>query len=109
MTLLRRGGLDADAGGEAGGRHSPGGRPGWCPPRSREATAASAARPAARAKTITRPWWNGPEMRWGKNSRPVTTCRAVFERAERAWLAARRCWRGFTPRVAAKRDDTGGR
>ncbi len=29
--------------------------------------------------TTSRPWWNGPEMSAGKNSRPVSTC----------WLAAR--------------------
>jgi hypothetical protein len=41
----------------------------------RETTAAITPRAAETAKTRTRPSWNGPEMRFGKNSRPVSRFR----------------------------------
>src|ERR1017187_3660218 len=41
------------------------------PPRSSEARAAIAARPAATANTIIRPWWNGPEISAGKGGQPA--------------------------------------
>jgi hypothetical protein len=38
----------------------------------RETIAATTPRAAETAKTRTSPSWNGPEMRFGKNSRPVS-------------------------------------
>jgi hypothetical protein len=71
--------------------------------------AASRARPAPVAKTMARPWWNGAEIRPGKNSRPVRVCRAGAGSAASAPLSASRCRTGFTPSSAANSEDTGGR
>src|ERR1700724_3482970 len=46
---------------------------GWAPRRA-EARAARADRVAAKTNTTIRPCWNGPEIRLGKNSRPVRVC-----------------------------------
>jgi hypothetical protein len=43
----------------------------------RETIAAIRPRAAETAKTRTRPSWNGPEMRFGKNSRPVSRSRSA--------------------------------
>jgi hypothetical protein len=48
---------------------------GLVPPRRRETIAAITPRTAETANTSTRPSWNGPEMRCGKNSRPVSRLR----------------------------------
>src|SRR5580692_6534584 len=85
------------------------GRYAWRLPRSSEARPASTDRVAETPNTTTRPLWNGPASRLGKNWRPVSA----------AWLAAgsfastpvgsSRCWIGLTPRTEANSDDTGGR
>ena len=61
----------------AGPRRRP---PGGCSGRRAAARRArrATARAAATANTTTRPWWNGPDIRSGKNCRPVRVC----------WLAA---------------------
>ena len=57
------------------GRRDVGAAGGLLLPRMRETTAAITPRAAETAKTRTRPSWNGPEMRFGKNSRPVSRFR----------------------------------
>ena len=78
------------------------------PPRSSDATAAIAASPVATAKTMTRPWWKGPDISDGKNSLPVSTCWLVAGKVARTPDTARRCCTGFTPSTAANSEDTGG-
>jgi hypothetical protein len=84
------------------------GSPAGRPPRSSEATAASRARAAPKPKTTTRPSWNGPEIRPGKNSRPVSVCCCAVVSVDRVPVGASRCWIGLTPSWAANRVDTGG-
>src|ERR1700729_3630006 len=84
---------------------------GWTyrPPRSSDATPATADSPAATLRTTTRPWWNGCEIRLGKNVRPVRTRWLAAGSEASAPCAASRCCTGLTPRTVANSDDTGGR
>lgn len=67
------------------------------------------ARAADTENTTTSPWWNGPEMSSGKNTRPVRTCRDATGKVASTPFADNRCCKGFTPSTAANKDETGGR
>jgi hypothetical protein len=59
--------------------------------------------------TMTKPWWNGPEMRCGKNCLPVRVCWFAGDSLSNVPLGASRCWIGFTPSSDENSDDVGGR
>jgi hypothetical protein len=73
----------------------------------RETTAAMRPSAAETAKTRTRPSWNGPEMRPGKNSRPVSRLLFAGVSDDSAPYRDSRCCTGFTPSMAANREETG--
>ena len=50
---------------------------------------------AAAVKTITRPWWNGPEMTLGKNCLPVSTPTCFADRWFSAPVGPSRLWIGL--------------
>lgn len=77
-------------------------------PRSSDAVAASRAIPAAVAKTMVRPWWNGAEIRFGKNSLPVISCAACGDRELRTPVGPSSVCSGFAPRKAVKTVETAG-
>ena len=52
-------------------------------PETADANAANAARMIDAPNTTVNPWWNGPEMRLGKNSRPVRVCAWAAGSADR--------------------------
>ena len=79
------------------------------PPRNSEAIAARRARDGAEGEHDDQAGVEGPEIRLGKNSRPVRVCCCAAVRWVRAPLGWSRCWIGLTPSWAANRDATGGR
>jgi len=63
---------------------------------------------AAVAKTMVRPWWNVPEMRFGKKVFPVMVAWAWGERVSSTPVGARSVGMGVAPRNAANTVDTAG-
>src|ERR1019366_4684526 len=64
---------------------------------------------AAALNTMTSPWWNGPEIRCGKNCLPVRTATLWRGSVASTPEDLSRCCTGLYPRSAANTVLTGGR